>query len=124
MGFLRSLYQWEQGHSWGEWCDRPERQGENFRRKKMEKISALTCIQFSITEPNKRKFQECHNRTYSHIRIQFYYNSNCCLDTCATCFDLYLGHFQARQYKNFTKRNVIKFLSGPMLTVAIFNVKT
>ena len=28
--------------------------------------------------------------------------------TCATCFDLYLGHPQGRQYKNLTKKNTIK----------------
>jgi hypothetical protein len=28
--------------------------------------------------------------------------------TCATCFDLYLGHPQGYQYKNLTKENKIR----------------
>ena len=56
----------------------------------------------------------------SHMRTQVYYNSNCCLDMRATCFDLYLGHLQVRQYKNLAKKNIIKILRGPFLTVTIF----
>jgi hypothetical protein len=56
----------------------------------------------------------------SHLRTQVYYNSKCCLDMRATCFDLYFDHLQAHQYKNLTKKNIIKILWGPLLTVTIF----
>ena len=45
---------------------------------------------------------------------QVYYNSSCYIYKRSTCFDLYLGHPQACQYKNLTKKdkNVIYSFLG------------
>ena len=39
---------------------------------------------------------------------QVYYNSICYLYMFATCFDLYLGHPHAYQYKKLKKEDIIK----------------
>ena len=47
-----------------------------------------------------------------------YYNSSCYTYTCATRFDMYLGHPQSCQYKNLTKKD--KNLSGPFVYSCYF----
>jgi hypothetical protein len=42
----------------------------------------------------------------------------------ATCFDLSLGHPQARQYKNHTKEAKINFEWGPFYSHYFYNFKT
>ena len=61
---------------------------------------------------------------FSLTQHTLYFNSLLTLLMYAACFDLYLCHPQARQYKNHTKENTIKS-RGPCLAVAIlYNVKT
>jgi hypothetical protein len=71
---------------------------EYFKRKKGKFLYSLNFQLLSQRKGNSMSVITAIIQSYTRTRV--YYNSNCCPDMRATRFDLYLGHLQARQYKN------------------------
>jgi hypothetical protein len=65
-------------------------------------------------ESASRWFHYTEIKNAFSITTQAFLNSNCCFYMCSTCFDLYLGHPQARKYKSLTNEDT-KNLRGPLL---------
>lgn len=53
-------------------------------------------------------------------KTQVHFNSVGCPFISATCFGLYVGHHQARQYENHKKEDTIRIAGVPFFAVTIF----